>query len=170
MNYYMLTWKANWADEMDVNGFIILNEKEYEKFIKNSKKASRMSVVIGLKSRNSFEVGVGSDEYIYYDNTDELFNSIFVEKITEEEYEVFKNHNLISFGETGGIKIILDDEGKDYENYSKDDYDDDDCEDDFWENDSDVDKYKDEEEDNDDDEDIAKNICLKDIIKGKNFR
>lgn len=158
MNYYMLTWQANWADEMNVNGFIILNEKEYEKFIENSKKAS--------KSRNSFEIGVGSNEDIYYENIDELFDSIFIEKITEEEYEVFKNHDLISFGETRGIEIILYDEGKDYWDYNEDDYDNDNCEDDFWDDDSDVDENEDEE----DDEDIVENICLKDILNGKNFQ
>lgn len=133
MDYYMLTWAANWPDKMDDTGFIILSEKEYKKFIENSKKAS--------KSRNSFEIGIGSNEDIYYENFDKLFNSIFIEKITEEEYEIFKNHELISFGETRGIELILNDE-EDCFDYDEDIIDD----------------------------IVVERICLKDVLDGRNFR
>ena len=86
MAYYLLKYEDNWADEMDVEGHVILTEKEYQAFQES------------LEDKDYFTFSVGSNEEIEYETIDDLKNRIDVDEISQEEYEVFKKFGLLSAG------------------------------------------------------------------------
>ncbi len=113
MKYYLLIWKSNWADEMDVGGYKVLTENKYKVFDDNSKKIEKI--------RRSFSIGVGTNEDIDYRNPRELLNEITVKEISEDYYKMLQNLGLTSFGNTRGIDIVVENYPDDYWNEESDD-------------------------------------------------
>lgn len=86
MGRYLLTYSDNWADEMDIDGHIVLSEKKYLKF----KKA--------LEECEGFYFSVGSNQGIKYDDAIDVEYVIDVQELTEEDYKVLNKLDLLSVG------------------------------------------------------------------------
>lgn len=112
MKYYMLIWKSNWADEMDIEGYMILPEDKYKVFDDNAKKIEKI--------HRGFSIGIGTNEDIDYRNPSELLEEIKVKEITEDLYKMLKDIGMTSFGKTTGIRIVIENDPDDYWNEESD--------------------------------------------------
>jgi len=83
----LIKWDSNWADEMDIEGFLITSKSSADSFKKQLKDYD-----------SSFEVYVGTNEDIEYGSGEELLKELTFKKITEEEANVIKKF----FGGSGG--------------------------------------------------------------------
>jgi hypothetical protein len=88
MAYYLIEIHTNWADEMDIDGFEVKTEKEYNEWKEGWDK---------LQGRN-IEMFVGNNEEV-----DVSFEDFDIKKISKEEYFILKKLNLLSFGYTSLI-------------------------------------------------------------------
>lgn len=109
-NKVLVQWNSNWADEMDVEGFQILTDREWETI--------RHSI---LQRKNSFEIYVGTNEDIEYSNGEELLEEITVTPLTLEEAATIEKF----FGDYGGHTAFLDniedeDDDEDWEDDDED--------------------------------------------------
>jgi hypothetical protein len=76
MKNYMMIYSGNWNDEIDVDGFVIMEKKQMSymtKFLKEYK--------------NPISISIGFDDYVEYDNGKELLEEISFQEITQEEFE-----------------------------------------------------------------------------------
>jgi hypothetical protein len=108
----LLQWDSNWADEMDIYGFSIMNKSEWEAYKKM------------LANKGEFYIYVGTNEEIEYSKGQELLNEISVKNITEEESKTIQKF----FGGEGGFTNFLgldedEDEDEDWEDEDDDDED-----------------------------------------------
>lgn len=68
-------YSGNWNDEIDVDGFVIMNKKDVtylSSFLK--------------KYKNPISVSIGFGDYVEYDNGKELLEEISFQEITPEEF------------------------------------------------------------------------------------
>ncbi len=76
MKNFMMVYSGNWNEEIDVDGFVIMNKTEvlyFSKFLRNYK--------------NQIAVSLGFGDYVEYDNGKELLEEISFQEITPTEYE-----------------------------------------------------------------------------------
>jgi hypothetical protein len=76
---YLLIYSGNWSDEIDVDGFIIVDSEfvcYVRKFLKNF--------------NSSISVDIGFNETIEYENGNDLLQEISFEKITNKESETIE--------------------------------------------------------------------------------
>jgi hypothetical protein len=87
--YYIITIRANYADEFDVTAFKVFSEEE----LKNWKK--------------SYIDEYGTDYHDAYFGTNEeveiSFNDYKIKEISENDYKTLKNLDLLKFGHTNLI-------------------------------------------------------------------
>jgi hypothetical protein len=83
----LIKWDSNWADEMDIEGFLITSKSSADSFKKQLKDCDY-----------SFEVCVGTNEDIEYGSGEELLKELTFKTITQEEAKVIKKF----FGESSG--------------------------------------------------------------------
>jgi hypothetical protein len=79
MKNYMMIYSGNWNDEIDVDGFVMMEKKQMSymtKFLKEYK--------------NPISISLGFDDYVEYDNGKELLEEISFQEITQEEFETIK--------------------------------------------------------------------------------
>ena len=72
----MMVYSGNWNEEIDVDGFVIMNKTEItylSKFLR--------------KYKDPISVSLGVGDYVEYDNGKELLDEISFQEITPEEYE-----------------------------------------------------------------------------------
>ena len=86
MDKVFVTWKTNWADEMDINGHLIMEQSEWDHFVQS------------VEKRKEFEINIGTNEYISYKSGEELLRELKAVPITFEEESVL--NKFIGF-ETG---------------------------------------------------------------------
>jgi (p)ppGpp synthase/HD superfamily hydrolase len=70
-----MVYSGNWNEEIDVDGFVIMNKKEtmyLSRFLKNFK--------------TPISVSLGFGDYVEYDNGKELLEEISFQEIIPEEY------------------------------------------------------------------------------------
>jgi hypothetical protein len=85
----LITWNGNWADEMDLQGYLITNKENAKAFKKGIKKA-----------KYPLEISVGSNEEIEYNSADEVLDELSFKKITEEESIIIGKNLGAYFGTT----------------------------------------------------------------------
>lgn len=85
-----IQFSDNWADEMDVEGGILMTQDEYNKFITAAKKA--------FINEKSIDFVIGSNEWITYRNFEEFEGTLKVIEVTDEETEVLKKFHLDYYG------------------------------------------------------------------------
>lgn len=90
---YLINYSDNWADEMDVSGHVVLNQKEYKKF---QKAISHL-----VYNKIEFEFSVGSNEYIEYGSYKSADSVYSVTEISDEDYKVLKKLDLTESGFAG---------------------------------------------------------------------
>jgi len=91
MKYYLYEYSANWADEMDVAGFMLLTEIEKDMALASIKK----------RFRKGGTVSIGSNEEIEYSDFDEVMSDVSITEITKQDYDTINRLFGASFGETG---------------------------------------------------------------------
>jgi hypothetical protein len=119
MKQYLVTWDANFADEMDISGFVIMIEDEWNEF------KDALS-----KRKKEFSLSIGTNEDIEYENGEELLDELTPYEITEAEVSFLTKTLGDSYGFTAFLRA-----GE----YDESEYDEDEDDDDF--------EYDDEDED-----------------------
>ncbi len=110
MSKIMLVYEDNWADEMDVAGFILLESDIWK------------STKIKIENLKDIEIGVGSNEDIEYATGLELLEQIQEIELTDNEVKMYKTHFKntyddqfdVYFGQTGVFDQIFEYCSEDY--------------------------------------------------------
>ena len=101
--YKLVQFSDNWADEMDIEGFVIITDKQWKDF-KTKVKGFKKELCIAF----------GSNESNDYNNGEDLLTKINVKNITEDEANILKKlfgksyDYLVAYGETGFIDQTID--------------------------------------------------------------
>lgn len=80
-NKVLLKFEDNWADEMDICSWQIVDKAAFESI--------RDSFILKYEDRE-FNIGIGSNEDIEYDNAKAFLEKIDVTDITDEEVKTIK--------------------------------------------------------------------------------
>lgn len=93
--FYYVNYKDNWADEMFVDGFSIMDEKEYEHYT-----ATVNAIVADIERGLPFIYQIGTNEEIEYNNADELLSAFEVSEFEEypEGIEMIFGKKFPEFG------------------------------------------------------------------------
>lgn len=73
MKQYLLVWDGNWADEMNLDGHVVLNQEELDIFLE---------AVNGI---DYLDFGVGTNEDIEYNSREEIKQSYTYNRISSEQ-------------------------------------------------------------------------------------
>ena len=96
MKQFMMIYSGNWNDEIDVDGFVIMNRKDML-YVKNFLK----------KYKTPISISIGFGDYIEYENGKELLEEISFQEISSTEYDTvvkfFGNSN--DFGDNLFLSI-----------------------------------------------------------------
>lgn len=87
MTKVLIKHKDNWADEIDLEGFSIMDSEAW------NKKKEEIS-----KIAKSFTVYVGTNEEIDYNNGNEFLKTLTVNEISDSEFEFLKKNFGVEFG------------------------------------------------------------------------
>lgn len=89
MKYYLLTQRTNWADEINFEGFLIVEAENEEDAFK---------AIISRNQKFPCIVSVGSNEEIEFKTKEAYLRTFRVKEISEEEYDVIGKVLGGSFG------------------------------------------------------------------------
>lgn len=102
MKYYLCTFADNWAGEIDLTGFVIINEMEKDILMATLRKEYKHGATI--------EFGSNEEEKIY-DSLSEIIDTLDFKEITAVEYNAIKKaFGTTSFGEIGPLSVCDFDE------------------------------------------------------------
>lgn len=76
--FYYVNYKDSWADEMFVDGFSIMDEKEYEHYT-----ATVNAIVADIECGLPFIYQIGTNEEIEYDNVNDFLSAFEVSEFEE---------------------------------------------------------------------------------------
>ena len=76
--FYYVNYKDNWADEMFVDGFSIMDEKEYEHYT-----ATVNAIVADIECGLPFIYQIGTNEEIEYNNVNDFLSAFEVSEFEE---------------------------------------------------------------------------------------
>lgn len=82
MSKVLIRFKGNWADEMDLFGFEVMEEEVWEAHLKRIRQF--------LEDGGPYERSVGTNEYIDYPNYEAYNRHFTVIKLTDAEMEVIE--------------------------------------------------------------------------------
>lgn len=86
--YVLVKLTANWADEFDVNSLAVMTLEEWKELI--------------LKIKQNFdpnrEYYFGTNEYVTFEDVNDILHNITVSPIDEDFYEQFKQLIGVEFG------------------------------------------------------------------------
>lgn len=87
-------YSGNWNEEIDVDGFVIMNKKEMDYLLNFLK-----------KYKTTISISIGFGDYVDYDNGKELLEEISFQEISNEEFETINKF----FGKSNdfGDNLIL---------------------------------------------------------------
>jgi hypothetical protein len=86
MKKLLVKFDSNWADEMDIDGFQVMTEVEFEDYKKVVKK------VFEQAGKPGWSFGIGTNEEIEYESEKDFLCEIKPTEISDEEYETFKKY------------------------------------------------------------------------------
>lgn len=104
MKYYLVTFCTDYSDEFDVQGMKVFTEEEFEAFINAQKYFAQMEKENPpfddetVWSRG-FDLYFGTNEFLWFESIGEMIKEFKTREITENQYNVLKELNLLSFGE-----------------------------------------------------------------------
>jgi hypothetical protein len=92
MEYVLVKFKKDYADEFDVTGVMVVSKETWEKELEKFKTA-----------KYPFEKYFGTNEYLEFDSFKDAMRSFKVYDLTQEEYEILKKFfheysDIIQFG------------------------------------------------------------------------
>lgn len=76
--FYYVRYTDNWADEMTIEGFSIMDEKEYERYV-----VTLNAIITDMECGQPFIYYVGSNEEIEYDNVDDFLSAFETSEFEE---------------------------------------------------------------------------------------
>ena len=93
--FYCVRYTDSWADEMTLEGFALMDEKEYEHYT-----ATVNAIIADIESGLSFIYSVGSNEEVEYDDVDEFLSAFEVSEFEEypEGIEMIFGKKFPEFG------------------------------------------------------------------------
>lgn len=93
--FYYVNYKDSWADEMFVDGFSIMDEKEYEHYT-----ATVNAIITDIECGLPFIYQIGTNEEIEYNNVDEFLSAFEVSEFEEypEGIEMVFGRKFPEFG------------------------------------------------------------------------
>ena len=129
--HYLLTFSDAYADEFDANGSVIIDEDQYKYLYSVVEQAVESEDYSQLDEDYTSDVcvGLGSNEYIEYDDIADLMNQVECTELTDDEYKVlekfgFDDYGFTSFWDTIAEAVASnDDEESDDEDEDEDDSD-----------------------------------------------
>lgn len=80
MTHYVAKFCADYADEFNVYGIRLFTEESFDRFMDQ----------VQQMSFDGREFYFGTNEFVEFSSSEEYLNAIDLEKVTEEEYELFK--------------------------------------------------------------------------------
>jgi len=86
MKKLLVKFDSNWADEMDVDGFQVITEVEFEDYKNVVGKAFKQA------GKSGWSFSIGTNEEIEFESERDFFRCIEVTEISDEEYETFKKY------------------------------------------------------------------------------
>lgn len=72
----LLRFNGNWADEMDVDGFVLMGKKDWDEYKEQ---------VISQFGPNERSVSIGTNEEIIFSDADEYLNEITEIEVSEDQ-------------------------------------------------------------------------------------
>jgi hypothetical protein len=74
--FHLVKYNDNWADEMDLDGFRLMERIEYKEFVKD------------IKAIKSFplEVYFGTNQFVIFESVEDIMKSLKFETVTEDEF------------------------------------------------------------------------------------
>lgn len=100
----LVQWDSNWADEMDVTGFVIITQKEASELKKKLR-----------EKKQSFDLYIGTNEEIEYENGKELLDQLTFTKLKPEEAATLEKHLGDCYGFTDFCDVEDDEEDEESE-------------------------------------------------------
>lgn len=99
MKYYLLKYSDNWADEMDIDGYVVIDENRKAELEK------------AIEYLNEHKLGIchciGSNEEIEYAEVSEDLYSI--RELSPDEYKILEKLNILEIGFANSlVECILD--------------------------------------------------------------
>lgn len=76
--FYFVRYTDSWADEMTIEGFAIMDEKEYERYV-----VTLNAIITDMECGQPFVYQVGSNEEIEYNNVDDFLSAFEVSEFEE---------------------------------------------------------------------------------------
>lgn len=76
--FYCVRYTDSWADEITIDGFSIMDEKEYEHYV-----ATVNAIIADIENGLPFVYQVGSNEEIEYDNVDDFLSAFETSEFEE---------------------------------------------------------------------------------------
>jgi hypothetical protein len=98
MNYLLIKYKKDYADEFDVKGFMVSNEDDWNKHLSDVKRYFDLNP-------HTVERYFGSNEFVVYNDFEEYKRSFEIVNITSEEAETL---NKLFNGTFGDVLLIED--------------------------------------------------------------
>lgn len=83
--FYILKYEDNWADEMDIQSFVILNEEDKIKFYDKAKNNLD-------KLNKELVVCLGTNEEIIFKKGSDFIKKLKVKEMSETEANIIKNY------------------------------------------------------------------------------
>lgn len=87
---FLVQFSDNWADEMDVEGCMIMTDEEYEAYLAAARRA--------FEIRGEVSFCIGSNESIEWESIHDFEKTLFARYITEEEATVLRTFGFDDFG------------------------------------------------------------------------
>jgi hypothetical protein len=97
----LLKWSTNWADEMDVEGYVMTTKDKSDDWRKKLKQVDY-----------SFSLQIGTNEDIEYSSGEDLISEVVTKNLTDEEYIILKKYFGTQGGHTefwDGLEYVLED-------------------------------------------------------------
>ena len=93
--FYFVRYTDSWADEMTIEGFAIMDEKEYERYV-----VALNAIITDMECGQPFIYQVGSNEEIEYDNVDDFLSAFETSEFEEypEGIEMIFGKKFPEFG------------------------------------------------------------------------
>ena len=93
--FYCVRYTDSWADEMTIDGFSIMDEKEYERYV-----VALNAIITDMECGQPFIYQVGSNEEIEYNNVDDFLSAFETSEFEEypEGIEMIFGKKFPEFG------------------------------------------------------------------------
>lgn len=101
LKYYLIKERNNWADEIDIEGFVVIETKNIEEW-----KEDLISDTLLERGKEDFPIAIyiGTNEAIDFKSKQEVFDTLEITEISMVQYQLFKKHFRESFGNCCWLK------------------------------------------------------------------